>query len=193
MEIDDSMKMFRLKSTAAAMIGALVVVGSGIGVAAAQQAPATNTPPAKGAVRAQFINALASRLSISVDQLKQAASAARQNVGLPAHGGLAVGGRKQAKGYEFQAVATLFGETSPQLQAELPGNSFADLASKHGHTASDVVTALTNTANQRISQAQSAGRITPDKANHRESRISQRVSQAVNFKFPANFGQRSRQ
>jgi hypothetical protein len=56
-----------------------------------------------------------------------------------------------------------------------------------------VVTALTNTANQRISQAQSAGRITPDKANHRESRISQRVSQAVNFKFPANFGQRSRQ
>ena len=191
------MRTIPLKRTAAAVAGAVVLVGAGIGVVNAQQAPAPNTPTTGQNARSQFPAALAHRLNISTAQLQQALAGARQDLGLPATppnggaGGVGFFGRRPAMHLRgaLMPVATLFGETPQQLRAELPGNSLADLAAKHNHTANDVVSALTNAASQRIDQAVSAGHLTSDRANQLKSNLSQRINRIVNFKFPTTFGQ----
>jgi hypothetical protein len=157
------------------------------------QAPA---PTANQTARSQFPAALAHRLNITTAQLQQAIAGARQDLGLPAtppNGGSGLGQLGRRPGMRFGGtltpVATLFGETPQQLRAELRGNSLADLAPKHNHSASDVVTALTNAANQRIDQAVSAGHLTADRANQLKSNLAQRINRFVNFKFPSTPGQ----
>jgi hypothetical protein len=196
------MKTPSLKRTAAAVIGAVVLAGAGLGVVNAQQAPApvSSSPAVAQTKRAQFASALAHRLNISSAQLQQAISSARQDVGLPAtpaHGArgiLGAAGRRPARlRGTFKSIATLFGETPQQLRAELPANSLADLASQHNQTVNEVVSALTNAINQRIDHAVSTGRIAPARADQLKSRVGQRAERIVNHKFPMASGQPGRQ
>src|SRR5438034_11584767 len=65
--------------------GALIIVGSavaGVSVVSAQTAP-TPTPQSRQDLRARYDQALANRLHVTVDQLKQAIADARTDVGLP--------------------------------------------------------------------------------------------------------------
>src|ERR687886_2296874 len=74
-------------------LGATVVlVGAAVGVAAAQQSPAPSPSPGTTTQQQRpgfnaFLDALARRLNINRDQLNQAISGARSDVGLPANGG----------------------------------------------------------------------------------------------------------
>src|SRR5712691_11559347 len=116
----------------------LVLGGAAVGVAAAQAQPNTNTQTQTQGPRQKFLEALASRLHVSVDQLNQAITGARQDAGLPARGPNATPGRRgsfpgrgaafgASLGKEADAVAALFKESTTDLRNELPGNTLADL------------------------------------------------------------------
>src|SRR5919199_319297 len=89
-----SMKPLPLKRSLAALGVAVVLGGAAIGVASAQQAtptrpaaPTTTPQPGQRQQREdQFLTAVAGKLGITVDKLKQALSDARKDLGLPANG-----------------------------------------------------------------------------------------------------------
>jgi transposase-like protein len=131
----------------------LVLGGSAVGIAAAQQSQPTSTPTAYQ----KFIDSLAQRLGISSQQLQTDISQARQDAGLPQNGGFpgGPGGRGPrafgfAPGANLQVAAQAIGITAQQLRTELPGKSLAQVAQNHGKSGTDVANALKNEANQQI-------------------------------------------
>ena len=185
------------KKLVVAVFAAAVVTGGAIGVAAAQSTP-TPTPGAGQQARQNFLNALAKRLNISVDQLNQAITGARQDAGLPngsnGQGGFPGGGRGgRARGFigqTAQTVAQMLGISVQQLRSELPGKTLAQEAQNHGHSAQDVINALTNAANSRIDQAVSSGRLTSDQGNQAKQRVATRIQNLVNNRTWPTPGQR---
>lgn len=188
---------FGVRRTLLAAIAALVLGGTAIGVAAAQQSPPSSPQAQNGGRGAQFLAALAKRLNISTDQLQQAMAGARQDVGLPANQGgpggnpggpggnfRGPGGRGMFLRGEFQAAATALGLTPQQLMQQLPGHSLADVAASNGKTTDVLVTALTDAANQQIATAVSNQRLTADQAATIEQNLSTRIQQAVTRTFP---------
>src|SRR5205823_943887 len=124
---------------------AVVLGGAAIGVAFAQQTPTpTRAPGPKATAQAgksdahaqQFLDALAKRLGVSTDKLKQAIQDARKDAGLPDRGGFAGFGRPGGPGFgkgpagvlgeAANAAAQAIGITPDQLRQELPGKSLAD-------------------------------------------------------------------
>jgi predicted DNA-binding protein (UPF0251 family) len=166
---------------AVASVAVIVLGGAAVGIAAAQAQPATPTSGYQ-----KFIDALAQRLGISSQQLQTDITQARQDAGLPANGGFGYGrgGPRGGFGLDFNAAATAIGITPQQLKQELPGKSLAQVAQNHGKTAQDVINALTTSADQRIDQAVSSGRITSDQGNTRKTNVSQRINQLVNQVMP---------
>jgi hypothetical protein len=176
-------------------VGATVIlVGAAVGIAVAQQTPA----PSPGTSTAQqqppnfsaFLDALAKRLNISRDQLNQAISGARTDIGLPANGGFPGRGPGGPRGFgfgrggfELNTAAQAIGITVDQLRSELPGKSLSQVAQAHGKNPNDVATALKNAFHQRIDQAVAAGRLTADQGNQAkqqgDQRIDQRMTQVV--------------
>jgi hypothetical protein len=190
------MRSIRFKKALVATFAAAVVAGAAIGVAAAQQTP-TPTPTQGQQSRQNFLNALAKRLNITVDQLQQAITGARQDAGLPAAPNgqgfpFGPGGPRGARGgfgrglfgESAQTVATTLGITTDQLRQELPGKSLAQVAQAHGHTDKDLITALTNAANTRIEQAVSSNKITADQGNQAKQRLSQNIPNLVSRTWP---------
>lgn len=187
--------MRRISSTARGGIlaagAALVIAGSAVTVAGAQQAPATPTTPtasqesaAKPGAQA-FLDALATRLGISSATLQQAITDARADVGAPPEGrGFPFGGRghggKPGRGEDLSVAASAIGISVDQLRQDLAGKSLAQVAQANGKTAADVVTALTNAANQRIDEAVAAGRLTADRAAQQKQLLAQRIDEEVN-------------
>jgi hypothetical protein len=179
-------------------IGATVIlVGAAVGVAAAQQSPAPSPSPSTTTQQQRpgfdaFLDALAKRLNISRDQLNQAISGARTDVGAPANGGFpgrgpgGPGPRGFAfgRGMELNTLSQALGITPDQLRSELPGKSLTQLAQQHGKSASDVSNALKNAEHARIDQAVSNGRLSADQANTIKQRSDQRIDQLMNRTFP---------
>jgi hypothetical protein len=167
----------------------LVLGGAAVGVVAAQAQPTPTTP------RAKFEEALANRLHVSVDQLRQAIQGARQDVGAtrparperPARvGGFGQRGAFGFLGAEAQAVASLLKETPEQLRAELPGNTLADVANKHGVTTDDLVKTIVQTADQHIDQIAKDRNLSADRVSQLKQQISERAQQFVTtHRFPA--------
>jgi ribosome recycling factor len=93
-------------------------------------------------------------------------------------------------GFGLGAAAQAIGITPQQLQQELPGKSLAQVASAHGKSGADVATALKNTANQRIDQEVTNGRLTADQANTQKTNIDQRIDNFVNQVMPQRPGGR---
>jgi ElaB/YqjD/DUF883 family membrane-anchored ribosome-binding protein len=186
------MTSFRSFSRRGLVAGAavLVLAGSAVGIASAQNAP-TPTPGAGQQQRPgpqAFLDALARRLNISSSALQSAIGQARTDVGLPADGGVPFGpggrgpGGPGGRGFggDLNAAATAIGISADQLRQELPGKSLAQVAQAHGKTANDVATALKNAANQRIDQEVAAGRIPAADAAQRTQDAATRIDQFVN-------------
>jgi hypothetical protein len=171
----------------------LVLGGAAVGVTAAQAQPAPTATPSANP-RQKFEEALANRLHVTVDQLRQAIQGARQDAGLPAPGANGRGPRGFAPprgafaffGAEAQAVADLFKESTADLRAELPGNTLEDLAKKHGVSTTDLVTTIVQTADQHIDQIAKDRNLSADRASQLKQQISERAQQFVTtHRFPA--------
>jgi len=200
-------KSFFIKRALLAGAAVLVLGGAAVGIAAAQTQPSTPTQNP----REKYLEALANRLDITTDQLKQAVTGARQDLGIPdrpqrprrpnpnatpgprgfrGFPGPGIPGRGPAVGAflgkELQAVATLFKTTPDALRAELPGATLAELATKHGVGTPDVVNTIVKTASEQFDQAAQSGRIPADRVTQFKQRISERVQEFVTtHRFPA--------
>ena len=193
-------KSFVIKRALVAAAAVLVLGGAAVGIAAAQGQP---SPPAQNH-REKYLEALANRLNVTTDQLKQALEGARQDVGIPDRPqrpnpsarpgpsgfpfpGFGRGPAVRAfLGKELDAVAALFKITPDALRAELRGATLAELASKHGVGTQDVVNTIVKTANEQVDQAAQARNIPADRVGQFKQRISERVQEFVTtHRFPA--------
>jgi transposase-like protein len=169
----------------------LVLGGSAVGIAAAQQA--TPTPTAGQQAYQKFIDSLASKLGVSSQTLQSDISQARQDAGLPPNGGFGFGRGPGGPpggpggprpgfggGLDLNAAAQAIGISPQQLRQELAGKSLAQVAQAHGKTGNDVDTALKNAANARIDAAVSSGRLTSDQGNTQKTNVDNRIDQLVN-------------
>ena len=167
----------------------LVLGGAAVGVAAAQAQPNTQTQTA--GPRQKFLEALASRLHVSIDQLNQAITGARQDAGLPARERRGFFPGRGAPfgaflGKEADAVAALFKESTTDLRNELPGNTLADLAAKHGVKSDDVVNTIVKVADDQLDQTAQSRNIAADRVSQIKQKISERAQQFVTtHRFPA--------
>jgi DNA-binding transcriptional regulator YdaS (Cro superfamily) len=164
----------------------LVLGGAAVGIAAAQAQPAT-TPTGQQTAYQRFIDALAKRLNITRDQLNQAISGARTDVGLSANGGFPGRGPRGFAfgwGLELNTLAQALGITPDQLRQELPGKSLTQLAQAHSKNPTDVANAMKNALHQRIDQAVANGRLTADQGNQAKQRGDQRIDQEMTRVFP---------
>jgi hypothetical protein len=184
-----------IKKGLLAGMAVVVLAGAAVGVAAAQTQPS----PAQSA-RDTYETALANRLHISVDQLRQAIQGARQDVAAqrparPAapNGNAGPGPRGFAGragfaflGAEAQAVAGLFKESPQDLRAELPGHTLAELAANHGVKVDDLVSTIVQTANEQIDKSAQNRNISADRLGQLKQQISERAQQFVTtHRFPA--------
>jgi hypothetical protein len=198
-----------IKKALVAGVAVIALVAGAFGVAAAQAQPAPNGQTQTQNPRDAYLAALAKRLNVSVDQLKQVIQGARQDAGLPAPGtprpnsntnpGARVGrgvpgGRFPAGGAAFggvlrleaDAIAKLFNESTDALRQELPGNTLADLAKNHNVKVDDVTNTIVQTANQQIDQSAQSRNISADRVSQIKQQISERAPQFVStHRFPA--------
>jgi hypothetical protein len=176
-----------LRRTLVAFGAIAMLGGASVGIASAQATP-TPAQPAQSQPRPDpqaFLDALARRLNVSADALRQAMTQARTDVGLPADGagfglGPGHGPGRGGRGADLTSAAQAIGISVDQLRQELPGKSLAQVAQAHGKTATEVATALKNAANQRIDQDVTAGRLTAAEATQRKQDVAQRIDQQVN-------------
>jgi len=197
-----------------ALGGATVVLGGmAAGTVSAQQTPtpAQSPTPRQGVTGTQgadrqaqqdnFLAALAAKLNVTVDQLKQAMQQTRQELGIPergqggpgrpgGQGGPAAQQGRGGPGVGLEAAARSIGIDANQLRQELAGKSLADVARAHGIDPSTVASALKTEATTRIDQAVTAGRLTADQANAVKQNIDQRIDQQLNRQMQADAGQR---
>ncbi len=191
-----TMRSSSLTRTLVAGSAAVIIGGAAIGVAAAQQAPASNngTPTTQQNRFDQFINALAAKLNITPDTLKQDIQQVRQEQGLNGprgdHGFGAFGrfgerpGMHMALGQELQVVAKTLNISVDQLRQELQGHSLADVATAHNVQPSVVADALKADVNSRIDQAVTNGKLAADRASTLKQRADARIDQLMTQTIP---------
>lgn len=182
------MRFLSLRRTLLAGGIAVLLAGSVIGLALAQQTPTPVPAPPTKATAARpgnqaFLDALARQLGITTDRLKEAMTEARKEVGTPKQG---IKPRIEQT-HKFgpailngSVAAQAIGISAAQLRQELPGKSLAQVAEAHGKNPADVATALKNAANQRIDLAATAGRLTAEKAAQQKQQVAQRIDQQMN-------------
>lgn len=201
-----------IKQALVAGAAALVIGGAALGVASAQQSPASFTAPAQAAGRQappasglsfpvsaatpgaqdgpreqqeqKFLDALAAKLGISTDKLKQAIDEVRQEQGLPP-GGIGGGhrGGPHGMGMGLDAAATAIGITPEQLHEELTGKTLTDVANAHNVDPSKVAAALKADAIKRIDQAVTDGKLTSDQATQMKSDLDAKIQEMMTRTF----------
>jgi hypothetical protein len=194
-----------------AVAGAVILVGvAAVGVVAAQAQPATPNAPQRQERVQQYLEALAKRLNVSVDQLKQAMADARSDVqatqparpnpnpgagrdrfpGRPGFPGVP-GGPGALRGIltsQAQAVAGLLNIPVTQLMQELPGRSLADVAAMHDKSAADVTKVIVDTASKQLDELVANNRISAERAAQMKQHLNERVQELVTRPFPARRG-----
>ena len=199
------------------MLGAAAI---GVSIVQAQTTPAPSPAPTqtqpqqqRQAAQDRYLAALAARLNITVDQLKQAMQAARQDAGIPdrsakppfdGRGGRGPGGpggpggsgvpgfgfpgRGPAGGFlgqQINAVATLFKITPEQLRTEIAGKTLAEVAAAHGVSVQDTVNTIVTTTNQQIDQMAAQRNLPAERVTELKAQLTQRTTEFVNnFRFP---------
>ena len=193
------MRTLSLKQTALAGVAALTIVGAALGVAGAQQAPTASPSPAPGnraptgqarvdhqQRHEQFLNALAAKLNVTPDRLRQAMEQTRTELGLPDR---AAGGPGRPGGGRFgpslDVAARAIGISADQLRQELATRTLADVAQAHNANPTTVATALKAEANSRIDQAAAAGRIPSDQVAQAKQRAAEQIDQKLTQQVPA--------
>jgi hypothetical protein len=207
-----SMRRIRRGVTTA---GVVLAIGSGtlgvLGIAHAQQPP-TPTPgtPSKSAearkadMRAgmaqrhqQLLDAVATKLGISGDRLRQAMEEARNELGVGGPGGRfergpgrpggqmgPLAGPRAALFGQLDTAANAIGITVEQLRQELPGKSLADVARAHNVDAKRVADALNADAAARIDQQVRDGHLPADRAAQMKEQLRSRIDQRVTQQAP---------
>jgi ElaB/YqjD/DUF883 family membrane-anchored ribosome-binding protein len=183
--------------------GAVLVLATTAVTVVAAQAQPTPTQTQRQNARQKYEEALANRLHVTVDQLRQAIQGARQDVGLPEPAarpgngpgpGIVRGFGFPGRGFAFgaflnkeaDAVAALFGESTDDLKQELPGKTLAELAASHGKSTQDVVNTIVKTANDQLDQVAQTRNIPADRVSQIKQQISERTQQFVTtHRFPA--------
>ena len=200
-----------IKRRTLVLSAALMLIGGSVGAVGARELPvlaATPTPTSSAASTSprqqrqeQFLSTLAGKLNVSVDQLKQAISDTRKELGMPDHplgpGGLRGRGHRPGGGpgafaprpggpfgAALDAAATAIGIPVDQLRQELASSTLQDVATAHGKNPKDVADALKAEATQRIDQAVSAGRLTSDRANQLKQQLDNRIQFVMTHTFP---------
>ena len=180
------------RAIAALALGGAVLALGGVAAdrVAAQQTPTPTAPTTPGAAQQgrheQFLAAVAAKLNVSPDRLRQAMEEARQELGLPEKSGGPRGTGRGGFGLGLEAAARAIGISPDQLRQELPGKSLADVARAHNVNPTAVANALKSEASTRIDQAVSAGRITADQATQMKQRLNDRIDQQMNAQVPAD-------
>src|SRR5215212_8587297 len=171
MEVDG-----RRRIAAALLVGgaSLVLGGAAASSVAAQGSGQQGVGPQNGqprqgnqqndARRQEFLNALAAKLNISADKLREAMDQTRQELGVPDRANGGGGPGRGRAGIGMDAVAGALNITEQQLRQELPGKSLTDVANAHGVSPSTLSTALKTQATTRIDQEVSSGRLTAEQA-----------------------------
>jgi hypothetical protein len=197
-----SMKKLLAVGGVVAVLGAAAV---GVSLVQAQSTP-TPTPSTQQNRATAYLEALAKRLNVSVDQLRQAMTDARKDVGLPDPAARRPGdgngrgpGRPGGPGFAFgrgplggflgheaDAVAGVLKISREQLLQELPGKTLAEVASAHNVSTQDVVNTIVSTANQRIDQMAQARNLPAERVSQLKQEVSERIQQFVTtHRFPA--------
>lgn len=189
------MRSLSLRQTLLAGGAALMLGGSAIGFASAQQTPTPpatpgQTTPARPGPQA-FLDALARQLGVTTERLQQAMTEARTELGLPDRAGMKPrfgpgmpGWGMGRGGVDVSVAAQAIGITVQQLRQELPGKSLAQIAEAHGKDPAAVATALKSASDQRIDQAVAAGRLTAEQASQLKQHMHQRVDERLNQALP---------
>src|SRR5215207_4103012 len=182
----------------AAVVLGVAAIGASIVQAQTTPTPApTQTQPQQQRQAAQdrYLAALAARLNVTVDRLKEAMTGARQDAGIPdrpARGpdgrggkpGFGLAGRGGILGQQVDALASLFGTTSDQLRQELAGKTIAEVAQAHNKTAQDAINTIVTTSNQQIDQMASQRNLSAERVAELKQQVAQRSPELVNnFRF----------
>ncbi len=186
------MKSSSLKRMLVAGSAAVVLGGAAVGVAAAQQVPTNTGTPTAHTRFESFIDALAAKLNVSPETLKQDIRQVRQEQGLNGprggHEGLGWfgdrGGMRGVVGHELQVAADALKIPVDQLRTELRGKSLADVARAHNVDPTVVADALKADAHARIDQAVSSGKLTADRAATLKQRVDARLDQMMTRTLP---------
>jgi hypothetical protein len=197
------MASMTLKRVMAAGLAAIVVGTAGVGYVNAQGGGEGNQPGGQrqGITREQmqqrhdqFLNTLAGKLGVSVDQLKQALTDTRNELGGPrgmggprrmGPGPQGMGPGMRGGGFHLDAVAQALNITPDQLRQELPGKTLTQVAEAHNVAASTVADALKNAITARIDQAVANNRMTADQANQVKQNLDQRINNLMTRTLPA--------
>jgi hypothetical protein len=212
--------MINKKTLVAGAAAVIMVAAAGASLVQAQATPAPTqqaTPgsqatPVPGQQQRQskqqlhdnYLAALARRLNVSVDQLRQAMDQARQEVGIPAPGSRGQGpggqgipgrgfgfpgGRDGFRGFLGQqatALAQTLGISVDELRQQLPGKTLAEVAVANNRTAQDVINTIVNSTNQQIDQMAQQRGLSAERVTELKQQVSQRTTELVNnFRFPA--------
>ncbi len=189
---------------ALAIGGVLLLLGGaalGVNAVQAQTTPTPSAPPQQN-LRERYEQALANRLHVTVDQLRQAIQDARNDVGLGGPGpGRAGGGERHVPpgfgfgrgglpgflGQQADALVSLFKLQDRQaLRQELSGKTLAEVSAAHGVSVQDVVSTLTTIGNEQIDRMAQARGLSAERVAELKQRMSERVQEFVsNYRFPA--------
>lgn len=192
--------------------GALLALGAGGGIAAAQGpgqsaaagvacAPALAKPVTGMAVlsvpaadveaqQQKYRQALAGKLGISVERLTQVTAEARKEAGLPETATLSAIGAPgriftMEGGDPLAAAARTLNLTLEQLREELKAKSLTDLARARGVDPAAVATALKDDERARIDAALAKGGLPADAAEQLRAGVDARVEQLLGVRFAA--------
>ncbi len=194
------MRTLPFKRTALAGLASLALVGATIGAVGAQPPPTGSPSPTvpspkpgsgqqppgnRGAHHERFLNALAAKLNVTPDRLKQAMTEVRNELGLPSGPGGPGGPRGGGLRPDLSAAAKAMNITPEQLRQELPGKSLADVARAHNVDPTAVANALKAATSARIDQAAAAGRIPSDQVAQAKQRAAQRIDELMARQAPA--------
>ena len=161
----------------AAAGGAAVLLSAALGVTYAQSAP---TP--KQQQHQAVISDAAAKLGLSADQLQQALTQARKDIGVN-EGRARPLARIRAD--ELAVAAKTIGDADARaLRTELAGTTLTAVAQKHNVQPSTVSNAITADLNAKIQAAVTAGTIKPERATKLQQKAADKVNALMTRQFP---------
>jgi hypothetical protein len=188
-----------LARSLAALGAAVVLGGTAVGVVGAQQpptptrtpgpaatAPATQAPGTREQAYNRLLDAVAAKLGVTGDRLRQAFDEARRELGVPERGPGGFGARRGGLGASLDVAATALGISVDQLRQDLAGRSLADVARARNVDPNRVATALKTDAATRIDQAVANGRLPADRAAQAKQDANTRIDQLMTQQVPAD-------
>ena len=184
------MRSLSMKRTILATAAALALGVAALGVVGAQQGQPDRKPGRSQAGQweqryQQYVEAVAKRVDVDPDRLKQAMAEARQEVGWSKPGGHGrLGG--------LRVAAQLLNMDAGDLRRELANRSMAEVAKSRGVDPNTIADAWWKAAEERIDRAVAAGWLSAERAREMKQRLGSRIDERMNKTWPARGEQQGR-